>query len=434
MGNSQDKALIIWIDTKVNSDENKKTQNEFKKYDSLKLECFDNVEKGIEFIKKIKFQKTIIILSGRLYPDFHVLFKQVAENLLIIPKIIIFTGDAKKYKPENKKDLNLRDKFYNIGGVIDKQSELKKFIESSIDKFSGNYEETIKNEELKFQLVSDQNDLILPIYYLDYLNNPDKISKIEFIKKIKTEYAFINPVGNLFSQIPEAANIPNNLLINFWLRAYSTHLISIKNLSLDEANPALNEKDFNDYLPITEILYQEVKNNTIKSDSSELYKGMFLEERVWDEFYRKFKEKPDQNNIPKAILYGSSFFSFYREERTINRFKGFNMDRNKGIFIYFVLESKNNFGFVKNNAIINEKISYYEKSDEVLFFPFSCFEIKKIDLIREEKKYKEYKITLNYLDKYKDSFQIGNSLFENLPISDYSELVFNSGISNYLNL
>ena len=247
MGNSQDKALIIWIDTKVNSDENKKIQNEFKKYDSLKLECFDNVEKGIEFIKKIKFQKTIIILSGRLYPDFHVLFKQVAENLLIIPKIIIFTGDAKKYEPENKKYLNLRDKFYNIGGVIDKQSELKKFIESSIDKFSGNYEETIKNEELKFQLVSDQNDLILPIYYLDYLNNPDKISKIEFIKKIKTEYAFINPVGNLFSQIPEAANIPNNLLINFWLRAYSTHLISIKNLSLDEANPALNEKDFNDY-------------------------------------------------------------------------------------------------------------------------------------------------------------------------------------------
>ena len=169
MGNSQDKALIIWIDTKVNSDENKKTQNEFKKYDSLKLECFDNVEKGIEFIKKIKFQKTIIILSGRLYPDFHVLFKQVAENLLFIPKIIIFTGDAKKYKPENKKDLNLRDKFYNIGGVIDKQSELKKFIESSIDKFSGNYEETIKNEELKFQLVSDQNDLILPIYYLDLM-------------------------------------------------------------------------------------------------------------------------------------------------------------------------------------------------------------------------------------------------------------------------
>ena len=161
MGSSQDRTLIIWIDKNVNNKSTKELQNEIRKYDALKLECFDNLESGIKFIQKIKFQKTLIILSGRLYPEFHASYKQIAENLLIIPKIIIFTGNAKEYNPPNKKDLNLNDKFFNIGGVIDKNSELKKFIESNVDNFSGNYEQTIKNEELKFQIVSSQNDLIL---------------------------------------------------------------------------------------------------------------------------------------------------------------------------------------------------------------------------------------------------------------------------------
>ena len=431
MGGSQDKTLIIWIDKNVNNKPGKELQNEIRKYDALKLECFDNLENGIKCIQKIKFQKTLIILSGRLYPDFHALFKQIADDLLIIPKIIIFTGNANEYNPPNKNELNLKDKFYNIGGVIDKISELKKFIESSVDKFSGNYAETIKNEELKFQLVSSQNDLILPIYYSDYVNSPDNVSIIEFIKKIKTDYAFINPVGNILSQIPETNTIPSNLLINFWLRAYSTHLMSIKNLHLDEPIPALNEKDFNDYVPITKLLYQAVKNNKINSDPSKLYKGMYLENKVWDEFYKKFNEKANQNNIPKALLYGSSFFSFYKEEGTIEQFKRLNRIRNKGVFIFFILEATNNFRFVKNNAIINEKISYYEKkSDEVLFFPFSCFEIKTIELIATQKEPREYKIILNYLDRYKDLFHEGNSLFEDLPINDYSDMVFNSGIIN----
>ena len=336
MGSSQDRTLIIWIDKNVNNKSTKELQNEIRKYDALKLECFDNLESGIKCIQKIKFQKTLIILSGRLYPEFHASFKLIAENLLIIPKIIIFTGNAKEYNPPNKKDLNLNDKFYNIGGVIDKNSELKKFIESNVDNFSGNYEQTIKNEELKFQIVSSPNDLILPIYYVDYLNVPDNVDIIEFIKKIKTDYAFIHTVGNIFSQIPETNNIPTNLLINFWLRAYSTHLMSIKNLHLDEPIPELNEKDFNDYLPITEILYKAVKDNKINSDPSKLYKGMFLENKVWDEFYSKFNENTNQNNIPKALLYGSSFFSFYREERIVNKFKALNSIRNKGVFIFFI--------------------------------------------------------------------------------------------------
>ena len=430
MGSSQDRTLIIWIDKNVNNKSSKELQNEIRKYDALKLECFDNLESGIKCIQKIKFQKTLIILSGRLYPEFHASYKQIAENLLIIPKIIIFTGNAKEYNPPNKKELNIYDKFYNIGGVIDKNSELKKFIESNVDNFNGNYEQTIKNEELKFQIVSSPNDLILPIYYVDYLNDPDNVDIIEFIKKIKTDYAFIHTVGNIFSQIPETNNIPTNLLINFWLRAYSTHLMSIKNLHLDEPIPELNEKDFNDYLPITEILYKAVKDNKINSDPSKLYKGMFLENKVWDEFYSKFNEKTNQNNIPKALLYGSSFFSFYREERIVNKFKALNSIRNKGVFIFFILEATNNFRFVKNNAIINEKISYYEKSDEVLFFPFSCFEIKTIEFIAEHNEYREYKITLNYLDRYKDLYERGNSLFENLPINDYSDMVLNSGIIN----
>ena len=56
-----------------------------------------------------------------------------------------------------------------------------------------------------------------------------------------------------------------------------------------------------------------------------------------------------------------------------------------------ILEKPENNRFVKNNAIIGEEISYFEDNNEILFFPFSCFEIKKVKRNND----KEYTIILN---------------------------------------
>ena len=80
---------------------------------------------------------------------------------------------------------------------------------------------------------------------------------------------------------------------------------------------------------------------------------------------------------------------------------------------------------MKNQTIINKEISYFDSDSEVLFFPFSCFEIKKV----KQEKENFYKITLKYLENHTDLFQPNEKItFENVPENDFSKMVFNSGI------
>ena len=423
MGNSPNKTLIIWFDKYINNEENKSYQKEINKIDDIQLECFVDVNKGIDYIKTIKFRKTIIITSGRLYPEF---YKALKDNLLeinIIPNIIIFTGDAKRYSNEKEKELPLKDPFYNKGGVVDHINYLMDFVEASKNKynseFDGNADE-IKSEELEFDFISDKNDLILPIYYSKHLKvcTEDQIKKFNI--KILEDNDNIESIKFLFSQLVEAGNIPLNLISMFWLRAYSMHTIFNENL-----NKALLNNNYNDYLPIIQKLYESVDKCNLCSCDETIYKGIIVERKKMNSFIREFNNKRD--SIPKAILYGKSFFSFYKDEYKVKKLKDSKkaFSQRFNYFIKLVLEKPNNLKLVKNNAIINKEISYFESEDEIVFFPFSCFEIKKIEQINEQ----EIIMTLNYLDKYRELIkpEEGNS-FEKVSENNFSKLFFESGI------
>ncbi len=74
-----------------------------------------------------------------------------------------------------------------------------------------------------------------------------------------------------------------------------------------------------------------------------------------------------------------------------------------------------------------EKFSYYKDEEEVLVFPFSCFEIKDIKKIQEN----DYKIYLGYLGKYKSFFEGKNldELFREVPKDSYfTKEIFKSNI------
>ena len=163
---------VIWIDANAFGKEISECKAELEKFDQIRVERFIEVEKGINCLKEEEknFKKTIVITSGRLYPEFYNALKNCINNLYVIPKIIIYTSNEKNYREANKNHENpcpLDDPIYNIGGVVDNKNDLKKFIEISINNFSGNYYETIKNEEFKFQFISDKNELILPMYLSD---------------------------------------------------------------------------------------------------------------------------------------------------------------------------------------------------------------------------------------------------------------------------
>lgn len=431
MGNSANDTYIIWIDKNVNRDKNKEYQKTIESYNNIELKCFEEVEKGIEYIKQIKFQKTIIITSGRLYPKFYYSLKSCEHELYIIPKIIIFTGNAIKFYSQIDKSLPIDDSFYNIGKVVDNIEEVKKFIETSINNYNCEFEENeenrIKNENLIFRTISNENELILPIFYSKYLINTTEEQIYNFNNEVSKMKDNDEIIQFLFSQLVEAKKIPINILIKFWLRAYST------NGSFNEIiNEKLLKKEYNDYLPFIQKLYEEANKCLYESKSEKLYKGIIIEEGKLDTFLKDFKEKNFDNDTPKAIIYGETFFSFYTNEDIVNKLKKNKEKNSKYRFYYFItliIENASDCTFIKNHIHIKKDISCYEIGDEILFFPFSCFEIKKIE---KKNNSKEYTIILNYLDKYTKLFdQDENNLFKDIPKNDYSELIFNSCIIDF---
>ena len=426
MGNNQNKTLIIWIDKDINNKENEKYQEILEKYDKIKLKCYEQLDKGIELIKETKFQKTIIITSGRIFPDFYKEFKANLKEINIIPHIIIFTSNIKKYKERNEKSLLIKEPFYNNGGIVDSIEKLQEIVEKVMNNNDSDFdridEDRFQDEKFKYEFINNKNELKLPMFYPDFLKKSTEEDINKLNKKIFEDNKNIKPLGFLLSQLAEIENIPLCLLSKYWIRAYSIHSSFTNNM-----NENLLEKKYEDYLPIIQKLYEAVNLSIINSEFSQLYKGIIVDKDVWKSLLDDFKEK--ENDIPKAILYGPSFFSFYVKENFYEKFKD-KFEKNKKpnqVFIKLILEKPENIRFVKNNAIIGEEISYFEDNNEILFFPFSCFEIKKVKRNND----KEYTIILNYLDNYVELFtQEESKTLKEVVKNDFSELLFNSGIIN----
>ena len=421
MGNSPYTTLIVCIDK---DEQYKKYQDDIKKYDNIKLKYFEKVNEGINYIKEIRFQKTIIIISQDLFPDFYESFRKNENEMYVLPKIIIFneineTYDTEKYNTT----LLINDEFYNIGGIKNNKDELIAFVESSINKykpeFVKNNEVRIKNEELKYQLISNKDELIVPIFYSKYIKISEQIKIKECIGNIFKSNENIIPLGFIFSQLNESGNIPMSILSKFLIRAYSTH----QNFS-SKMNQELLNKNFNDYLPIIQILYKSVYNCYLNFEySHKLYKYFIDKKNNWETFFNNFNQR--RSKFPKAILYGYSFFSFYYDESLFDNMIGNFKKKNSNdeVIIKIILEGTQNLRNVSNNTIINKELSYFEDEKEILFFPFSCFEIKKIDKNNE----KQYTIILNYLSR--DIFiNEENKYLSNEPENEFSKVILNSGL------
>ena len=247
------KDELIWIDQNVNNEENQGYQKEIKKLMKVNLSCFTEVSKGIEYLKKLEFVRTYIICSGRLYIDFIIEFKSNINDLMICPKIIIFCGDKISYLKRNKDNdvLEINHPFFNSGGVQDHINDVKKFLGDK-----GPTIEPISNEmiyhvedKLTFQTISNECELILPLFFCEYIKKPVEEKVNEFNEYIFKRYCDRYELNEIFSQLVQTKKIPNEILFKFWLRAYSSE----GNLSKD-INEELKTNHLDKYLPFIECM------------------------------------------------------------------------------------------------------------------------------------------------------------------------------------
>ena len=165
-------------------------------------------------------------------------------------------------------------------------------------------------------------------------------------------------------------------------------------------NKDLRLNNTKNYLVYIQMMYKAVNKNYFQSESitTNLYRGAFFSTEELDRLKICFREKSiKNNNLPVSLVYSKSFFSFSKKKEKALKFK------KNALLILKNLEVNSSPGCA---SIM--KYSKFKDEDEVLVFPFSCFEIKKIEEITEN----DYEVYLDYLGKYEELFDKNKSLEE----------------------
>ena len=118
-------SIVIWLDQNVDKDINTIYAKDLRALNTIKyLRTYKNIEDAVTNLRKIKFDETIIIVSGRLYSEFVEKFKENLLGLYTIPKIIVFTSTKTSFLEFNKDYENETNNFYNFLGIATSYTQI----------------------------------------------------------------------------------------------------------------------------------------------------------------------------------------------------------------------------------------------------------------------------------------------------------------------
>ena len=161
MGNYSD-INILWIDPDVHKPANETFLIKL----PLITKSFEKINKSIEYLKKIRFQETKIIISGKLYSEFIKNFKENILYMHIAPKIKVFTRSKEKFIENNDDYKDSDNKFYVYGGVTDQRDGVLEFINNGSIQINKNEIQDINqnnNELQEIKKINNEFNLLLNI-------------------------------------------------------------------------------------------------------------------------------------------------------------------------------------------------------------------------------------------------------------------------------
>ena len=419
-------TIVLWIDADIDNEENKEFIKELKSIGSLRLKLFSNIENAIEQLKYLEFQETKIIISDIFYSEFVKSFKENILDMYVAPKIIVYTKNKENFIQENNDYTNEENKFFTSGGIATTFNELKEFL---IDKKE---EEIRKQDEvqLTFDYIDKKEKLILPLFFKSLIDKVSNENIENYTKKLYETYSNdtsskdYKKISELFGLISSIKNIPIEILSRYYSRLYTADSNFHRNINKDLG---LNKKE--NYLPFIKTLYEGVKLKSLSlSNEKMLYRGS----KISNEEINLIKDYLNKKieGLPSSIVFSKSFLSFSKDKRIAENFlRGENKNTNLSK-VLFILEKDNNIGYNLSTHGDLEKISFFPNEREVLFFPFSSFEIKGIT----EKNIQNetiYEIKLLYLGKYlkdivKDKNLINNEI--TIPDSEFKKQIEDFGL------
>ena len=412
-------TIIIWIDPNIHSEENQNYLKELKSNGVIKIQCYDNYLEAIDYIKQIKFEETVIIVNGEIYNNFIKIFKENCIYINLVPKIIIWNKNKKVFMKNNNINTDIYHHFYNfeIKSTFD---EIKKLLINPIN--NNIIVKSDENVRMTFQYIENKEQLTLPLMYKTLIEICSNDIIENYTNSLFKNYKDNYHINELLKQIINIKDIPLELLSKYYIRAYTIESNFYKDLNKD-----LQSNNLEKHKPFIKVLYEGIKLKSLPLGSDNiLYRGSKISNKELKKIKIYMSKKIE--GLPAAIVFSNSFLSFTKEKAIAEgHIKNKNYD-NKISNVLYILEKNKDVDYkLATHGDIDELSKYPER--EVLFFPFSCFEIKEIKEVKMNGETR-YEIKLLYLTKYlKDIINDQNLKEEKeIPESKFKNQLINSGL------
>ena len=421
-------ACIIWIEPNIDNNEFKNYKKELRNLCPFRILSCKNVYDAITKITTLDNAKTYIIVNPKLYFDFVNVFKRFINEINIIPKIILFMSKKDKFiKNSSKIQEQMNHPFYALGGNTKEFEDIKKFLMTQIKK-----KPLKRNDEgeLTFEYIDCIEKLALPLFYQSLIEVTRYDKAMEFTKFIYEHYSEkCEEIKNLLFFILNMNEIPIELLAKYYAKIYTSDTYKEnKSPFYRDINDDLRKKKIDNYLTYIKILYEGVRLKSLSmSSDKQLFRGSKISNKEIDIINDYMSKKI--YNLPGAIVFSRTFLSFSKNKEIANQFfEEENKDKNLSKVI-LILERNDNTDYSLSTHADIEGLSYHFEEKEVLFFPFSTFEIKGKP---EKKIYKNeayYEIKLLYLGKYlKEIKENLNESNKTIPESTFKETIVDFGL------
>ena len=424
---------LIWIDPEVDNDEITQYTNELKEIRLLRVSLFKIVDEAISFLKGIKFRDAKVIVNGGLYSEFVKHLKVNLEDMYVAPKIIVYTSDPYKFVETNKDFKNNNNVFYSFGGVTNTFKRLKNFIRNERDDILENENKPQKIKEqgaslLLFEYIDTKEKLLLPILFKTLIEGASNDSIKKFTNLLYEAYSNENDdLKSILYSIEPINNIPLEILSKYYARIFtSSSLFQQDIMKIIQRNKVKN------IMPFIKVLYEGLRLRSLPlyNDEEPLYIGCILPDSDMQTINENYNKKV--KHLPSTIVYSKSFLTFTKDRTRAEQFlqeQEKTLDHSK---VLFILEKEDALTYGLSTHCDVENICYFRDQKDVLFFPFSAFEVKHVkqSYINKEN---VYEIKLLYLDKYLDFIESDKNLIEQgekLPDTQFKKQICDYGLIN----
>ena len=417
------------IDDTYEAEYNERLVNHLKSSskENFEFKPFKQMKPAFDEMEKYLFNIILVIIKGSLYQDYYKELNKLKRNkaLKYIPITFIYTSsiyrnvlkgraEDKEGKLEKETIASIGNEFYNPGGIGSHPYEIYFFIKKF---WNLDLSPKLPSTTFYFDPCNDDIVFVLIALIISY-NKRNILIKEEEIKAFHYLLRNLHPSEN-FNDFFDLKSYNSDLEAKYLINFYTSEKAFSQAMNND-----FNNNYFSTYISFIKIMYRGLHNKMLKSKFDvPLYFGGSLNENN----FQKLKKDLDEKKI--SLVYSKQFQTFTQIE-DIAKKNLLDIKDKKSVPILYELSKLEAQEAYASNIDIGD-FSCNPNNKEVLFFPYNCFIIEKIEekKVKIESKKIEIKIIkLNYLGNYSKNIN-QKKLIEDLNKEKIKQLLENKSIN-----